>query len=329
MPRVAIVRRTKRFTKKKQQKQRPRRRVRPRANNGLKSVIATGVKSVLGVLPGSTFTAPLADFLFKSIGWTTSIYLTSPIADVSIYGLGGCFDIQPRTLGSGLPGYAELDNAPITSGLRLTTNLTDFRISHLRARLVTCGPASSSGFVYFGYEPFVRGDEPLSVPTITPAYVMNMAQSTKCKIGSSCSLRYYARFTDGLAYQFTGAETSVGRFVICYEDLSRTEFTEFTANDFQCQIELKGNVVARSVDPFSLQYVYTHVVDVLAKVGAFLFLPDSKPVTSGTHFSVKKLAADGFKCEKAENRCKWTYTSFTGVPPISPVESSFDRFGFD
>lgn len=50
----------------------------------------------------------------------------------------------------------------------------------------------------------------------------------------------------------------------------RNDYHSLMASDFQCVVDLKGTVVARSYDPFNDTTVYTHVTDLASNVSGVL-----------------------------------------------------------
>ncbi|VDP24808.1 unnamed protein product [Heligmosomoides polygyrus] len=124
--------------------------------------MALGIRSLLGVLPGSSITTPIADFFFKSLALDKMSSLVGKIltSTSKCYGAGATVELYPVSIAAGSPIGAVAKATATLADSRVWISRSPFvRISNLQVRLVpTTMQRAVSGSVAIGWIPYTTED---------------------------------------------------------------------------------------------------------------------------------------------------------------------------
>lgn len=166
------------------------------------------------LIPAAKIFSPIADFLFKSVGFTQAAITPSTVmATTYIYGMGAAFAV---------PLSAIIENSPIFARMHAGNKanlLTSFTHGQLLQIRVSLRPTCELSL-----------QDVLLVP--------NAVQGTGAR---TITVNYRAR---GMNYCCLPhpLSTEIGLVLVGYQDLSRNKGTDFDAEDFGAEIIISGTV---------------------------------------------------------------------------------------
>lgn len=212
--------------------------------------VATGVRTLLSVLPGSGISVPIADFLFHAFGYADSFSV--PTADntvdapvVRFTGVIGGVSVCPATL------ISATKLAVFDSNRNFGTRYMDGRIVKIRVDVVPSNVTSSrSGFWILAIQPFFTKEDAarysnVDTPNVGQHALVGCYKSVTGPASVPLSLSYSPRVHDGFAFSFSPIEIDKLAILIRYEQIDRVAYTEFTADQFACELTIRGTVETR------------------------------------------------------------------------------------
>lgn len=273
--------------------------------NPFTGLLVTGIRSIVAALPLSTFLSPITDMLMSAIGLTSKAVkarTTSVVQeDVSIYGLCGMVMISYVNI-LVRSSNASLDD---TKGARPYVN-TPYTDAKLTSMSVTVTPdnkqQSRSGRWGAVVIPFRDAKDQQTIQSdyapIPLSRLQQMAGSVSGPADKPLTVRFVPRAEDGLIYQFNPMNTYFCALVISYSENIRSNYHEFTAEDFGPDVSVKGQLRLRQPH-FGSPVVGFEDLTWSPNIPMGIYNDDSK--------SWQVFESKDFKCEKQSNgMCKVT-----------------------
>lgn len=190
------------------------RRVRTAPKPSLGRLIARGVRSVVSVLPGSTLTAPIVDFVLRGFGYgkVKIDKEQSVVSDLRVIGLyGGCeltyTSLLCNSRATVLNGYAE-------DGRRQALcNYDECRLIEVEIILTPSNKVSSrSGNVAMAFQPYFTSEYLAAAPDLAAINFETMRRFHLSVSGPSIAplkLRFRPRPQDGYCFNFQPVDQSI------------------------------------------------------------------------------------------------------------------------
>lgn len=221
--------------------------------NPFTGLIVTGIRSIIAALPLSTYLTPITDLLLSSIGLAPTATPTeksavTTIDGVSIYGLCGLVmikytNILVRTSSAAInmtKGSRSWVDSPYTDAKLVSVTVTATPDNKMQSR------SGRWGIVFL---PFRDAADQTTIQAdyrpLTLSQLQQMAGSVSGPADKPLQLRFMPRPEDGLIYQYNPMETWFGCVVIAYSENIRSNYHEFSADDFSPDISVKGTLKLR------------------------------------------------------------------------------------
>lgn len=218
-------------------------------------MIAAGVRTLLGVMPRSSITVPIADFVFRSLALSSNItvvhsHQSTASADAVCFGVGGTVQVYPVNICAatnlGAVSYATSGSYP---GRRIWMSRTPYvKVTNLRLTIVsTTLQRSQSGLLAVGWVPFTTdtAEEWYRNTTFIPSY-RDVTELPSHVVGKPLYLNCPLR---GFCAQPRSPNDALGRILLSYLDNARTSSSQLTAEDFSCEIQMLGVITLLLVIP--------------------------------------------------------------------------------
>lgn len=317
-------RRRKRSTNKRGRRMRPTPSI---STSTFGRAIATGVKTLISYLPGSTAIQPIADFILKAVGLSTSDPVNGFMFSVTYVGLGSKFLIGYSTL---IASTRECVLAGIneTHQQQLVCAWREVRLIEISITIASSGPIKErQGEWTLAFYPFYTSEEEENFTSDTEipdkTGITRVACATTSSAGQRLSLTYRPRVVDGFIYHFHDLKTKFGGVAIRFSDYSRANYGVFTSEKFSMERVVKGKLELRSMRPDSNDSVLSntnYVTNVL------------KPMKEDTIYLAQVLNTKNNKVYSVEgNRIRNTTNGTSvignfyenGVLISEPIESTF------
>lgn len=258
---------------KRGRKTKARKPPRPRPTKSTKrttfgGLIATGVRSLVSLLPGSAFLLPLYDMAFSSVAIDNkklstgfSLYNdgTNKISDdgIAIHGLSGTVVFNYASILVKAPGsvskiveYKDA-NRPGDIHPTLETSFLDARLIEL---VITAAPDSKSqyragrwGMVFIPFRADVDGQT--FTRNYVPMSLSSIQEMSGCVSGpsdKSLTLRFKPSVHDGRLNSYNMLDAPIGALLLCYDNDLRLKFHEFTTDEFAPYISIRGRMEMRT-----------------------------------------------------------------------------------
>lgn len=282
----------KRKSQKKSKALRRYRRPRAATQSGLGRVIASGVKSLVATIPvvGDTL-KNVADIAFKHFGFTTKdITLTKgssfSAVETKQLALVSRFWLTPATILAGSKGCIQVD-----MGRKIMSQYCEGKVRVVTIRVNPSGQlAKLQGDWHLSLQPFFSDDsdhEPGIASSWLPTEqgIHHSYLSTTGKASTPLQITYRPRIADGRAFMFQDLASAFAEVNIRYDCMTRSDYSEFSANDIGFDIKISGTVETRTTSTMpSNQYggylFATTVDDKLKDVAAFIANPAKKWIIS-------------------------------------------------
>jgi len=315
---------------KKQKRNRAKkrnRRVQPRVQRGpaaprLGELVATGVRKLISYLPGAPILDSIANVVFKGLG-VSDTYVSAGKSfngDVKFTGLMSHFVISPVNIMAGCPNFpAVIGKVGGVEGKSCV--ITQFQSVMVRDFWIKVIPTNRfsdrQGDWTLGVTPFYRGSSAKDFSAVldarNPVNVDRMPYSATGPATSPLLVRVRVKPWHGQTATNTEPASPVFGVLVHYNDYSRSAYTDFTANDFGCVIQLGGTVIC--TDPELGEDAVTSyedlVIDCGVKIGAMI-----KTKRGGMY-----LAAQGYTCKQSDDR---SYCQVQGTRTGRPQENDND-----
>lgn len=210
----------------------------------LGSLIVKGVNALMSAIPAAKIFAPITDFLFKSVGFTTAVITPGRFsATTLVYGLGAAF---------ALPLSSIIENTPIlakhhaSNKVELYTNFTHGQLLQVRVTVKPIGElAHRQGNLALAFIPYTTSESGsyygsnVDIPTLQD--VLLVPGAVQGSGTRALSVNYRARGLQfcNMPHPLT---TEIGLVLIGYHDLSRNKGSDFGAEDFGAEVIVSGAV---------------------------------------------------------------------------------------
>lgn len=206
-------------------------------------------RTLLSYLPGQTVVKPVADFVFRGLGLSSAKLDTTDgnVTDILV-SLTGCGALVRLYVSDLLSGSREV--VRYTSQQKIETTVSAVRLHVLRVCVINPTPSGTrQGQWCAAFVP--EQDEQTEIfpkERRLPMQFRDICQLPGAVIGpASRTLTVTHRFrpTSGDRCAFSlGPGQSFGWLVITFEDLNRETYHEFKPSEFQCSVELSGQMTA-------------------------------------------------------------------------------------
>lgn len=224
------------------------RRRRPTVNQRtpLASLIVKGVNAIISAIPAAKIFQPVTDFMFKSFGLSVAdvpVTAETVSASVAIYGMGAAFAV---------PLSAIIENSPILAKhhngnkVQLYTNFTHGQLLQIRVTVRPIGELSHrQGNVALAFIPYTTSesgryyDQNVDIPHLQDVLLVPGAVQGSGTRTLSVNYRNRGPQFSSLPHPL---ETEIGLVLVSYEDTSRTDGKDFSAEDFGAEIVISGAV---------------------------------------------------------------------------------------
>lgn len=238
---------SKRLPKKKST---PQRRIsQPTGSTGYGGLIARGVRTLLSVLPGSQLTTGIADFVFKSLGYSKvmSVRGSEVDAEFQATGLTALFHLALKDL-----LYESFTHGTRTAEAEWTTNYTSGRLLMVTIRVIPQSPTGQSrGQLALAFIPFRRDkdrtyyDNNAAGMRYDQVKVIPGAKSGRANRPLTVTFR--PRVRDGILFSSLDMLDEIGAVAIAFDQTNRNAYGAFGMDEFSCTVLVSG--VVRLVRP--------------------------------------------------------------------------------
>lgn len=240
-----------------QKKSNSRRRLsQPTGSTGYGGLIARGVRTLLSVLPGSQLTTGIADFVFKSLGYTKVVSVRGSEVDAEFQatGLTALFHLALKDV-----LYESFTHGTRTSEAEWTTNYTSGRLLALTVRVVPQAPTGQSrGQLALAFIPFRRDkdkayyDKNAAGMRYDQVKVIPGAKSGRANRPLTVTFR--PRVRDGILFTSLDMLDEIGAVAIAFDQTNRNSYGAFGMDEFSCTVLVSG--VVRLVRPNEVPQPY-------------------------------------------------------------------------
>lgn len=251
-----MPRRRTNFIKRKQNstKRRPRVQSTTGERNPLRSLIVTGVRTLVSSLPLSTVLLPIVDMVFSAIGFSNA----TPTFDAA-KGLYTLKEVQVYGLSSIIfPTYVNiLARTPqaarnVSKGPRIwvDTPFNDAKLVHFKALALPDNQRSKrSGKWSMAFIPFRNVNDLREIAAnyqpLDQRQVQSLPNSVTSNADRPLKLNFRPKPEDGYVYQYNRCDQPFGALVIAYSEEVRATYSMFTAEDFAPNVQFSGSLRLR------------------------------------------------------------------------------------
>lgn len=245
----------------------PKRKRQSPTSTGFGGLLAHGVRTLLSVLPGSALTVGIADFVFKSLGYSTK----SPIlnsdqtvtATFQATGLTALFHIALK----------DILFQSFTHGVRLNaaewaTNYSAGRLRSLCVKIIPQTPqAEKRGLLAMAFIPFRTDEEAIwynDKSRIQGMLFEQVKMIPGAKSGPASrplTINYRPKPSDGRLNYDLGMLDEIGAITIGFDQTNRTVYNAFSQDDFSCTVVISGTVLLQRPQEVPYQLKYGRKID--------------------------------------------------------------------
>lgn len=260
---------------------------RTRPATSLGTVMTSAVRSLIGLIPGSSALKVIADFGYKMLMTAKTIEDGVMKAEGNVYGLSTCL----------YPSLAVcLRDSPILTraGKELNTNFLDGK---LRSFTVTVEPTNvmgkRSGNWALLFTPYRNtGDHDKykeEMKSVVPGIpeLMRHPGVVADRADRPLTLTFRPRVEDGVIGLYLPLASAFGMICVAYQEENRDSWNEFSAEEFSCRVRMSATAALRSATIASSTAKVSTVLDatgVSTKEAAVLSADGSSKVYSYTDY---------------------------------------------
>lgn len=270
------------------------------------------MNTLLSVVPGAAIFRPVADFAFKSLGFSKLLDVQgdSITASTYVFGSSAAFFVPLTTLIQDSPTMIRANRTDNLAQKDIITTFTHGKLLQIRVTARPIGQlAYRQGQWALAYLPFSTLEsetfynENTTIPTLRDVLAIPGAVQSSGTRQLTTNYRPRRATFDSMVHPLT---TNIGLVMICYEDLSRNKGSEFGPEDFGAEIIIHGTVQLFTPMPHAGWAQYDcRVTDKLAQFSIRVnqhTLRDARMVPSGdalsvtgtkVHFKCTSVIADG------------------------------------
>lgn len=215
----------------------------------MKSVVASGIKTLVGLMPLGTALAPVADFIFKSIGWTkasitspgsSSLKLASAV-DSNFFGVTAGMLVNHGALICG----SKLATPIVTTGDIRTGVSFPFVNMRVLEMVITVLPSTKrenqQGEVTVAFLPWNQAAEPSNTPPLpTFVEVSLLPGAVTGPASSTITLAWKPDPANMMVSRFNPPRAKLGIILVAFQNMDRDEYVEMKASEFGPQINISG-----------------------------------------------------------------------------------------
>lgn len=283
------------------------------------SAVATGARTLISCVPGSSFILPAVDFVFKELGLTTAALTAKQLvkAETHIVGMQAWLSLPVASL------MTNSNNVIMLEGFKSHTKsfskaimckYTAVMIKRLAIIISPSGDTSKrAGTLHVGFNPHLHAGiqgNPNALPDVETIRACRVSASGPAT--RAVELIYHSNIMDA-TLELKSPSDQFGEIVIYYDCMNRDSFSSFKPSEFSCQIELRASITesqalgdlvvnyADAAKDTSSAFVHSaSIIDRLSTIGMSIKSPDSK--------SAYLLSSTGFKCQPSADLTKCIVT---------------------
>lgn len=236
---------------------RPRRQRRQRQNPTLGSLIMRGVNALMSVTPAANILRPVADFAFKTFGFSSSKITSTVIGgeikfsgSAVIYGLGAMVSVPLSTIIENCPTVVRAHSTDTDTTKNRLSLISAFSHGQLLQIRITARPigqlSTRQGDIALCFIPYTTESsadyykDNAQIPKLQD--VLAVPGAVQGPGSRTLTVNYRARgATDYCARPHT-LETEIGVFMIAFQDLSRNKGNDFGPEDFGVEVIISGAI---------------------------------------------------------------------------------------
>lgn len=244
-----------------------------RVSRGWGNFVASGVRTILGLLPGGKTMQHLFDFAWKPTVMTSDIVHSAGQYSGTglIVGLSSSTSFTVASLVANSQ-YGSIVDASGVRSVRIPFH--DGKIASISISASPTNVASKrSGEWVIGFCPFRTENDVGMFSSRVPDFddVLRWPGSVSGPADKILNLRYVPRVYDGRIFGFLKLSETVGCSVVAYRDPNRTTYDNFTSGDFSATIKASARVFLRAQYPTSNATEYKdEITDELKNVKALI-----------------------------------------------------------
>lgn len=308
----------------------PRQRAEPRS--GWSSIVPFA-RTLLSYLPGQAVIKPVSDFVFRGLGLSATQLDAQPNSsgvsaitngDLNITGCGCLIRLYVSDLLSG-----SRECIRYSSRQQIETTVSDVRLHFVRCKVINPTPSGTrQGQWCAAFIPERSKWDVFVKERRVPMQYRDVCQLPGATIGPATQplvlTHRFRRNSGDVSALSLGAGESFGWLIVTFEDLNRESYHEFTPSQFQCSVELSGQMMAFHSFGNNLVSTFSDTVqDYLASSSEF--------------YHVRSTVDNSFyRVEVSTKTKKGTGYTFTGTatvagaptPTPKPDPKVSDRFDF-
>lgn len=245
---------------------------------GFGSLVAKGIRTLLSTLPGSTLTVGIADFVFKSLGYTESFQVSED----------GAFTAQMKVTALTANFHIALKDVlfdSYTHGTKLntttwTSNYQSGRLISLQVKIVPETPyGERRGVLGAAFIPFRTEEENTWYDSNAAGVLIEQLKripgAKTGPAGRTITLNFRPKATDGRLHFDMPLKAEIGAVVISFDQTSRDAYSMFTADQFSAMVYISGAVKLQRPQEEPNQIAYARKIDdKLASKVAFIKRPN-------------------------------------------------------
>lgn len=294
------------------------------------SAVATGARTLISCVPGSSFILPAVDFVFKELGLTTAALTNQQLvkAETHVVGLQAWISLPVASLMTNSTSVIMLEgfkNHTQSFSKAIMCKYTAVMVKRLVIVVAPNGETSNrAGTLHVGFSPYLEArinHNPNALPDIETVRACRV--STSGPATRAVELVYNSNIMDS-TLEMKSPSDQFGEVIIYYDHMNRDNYSSFKPSEFSCQIELRASITETqalgdlvvnyndSTKDTTSSFVHSAVIkDKLSSVGMSIKSPDSK--------SVFLLSKQGFTCKPSADLTKCIVTG--AVLPARALES--------
>lgn len=230
-------------------------------STGYGGLIARGVRTLLSVLPGSTLTTGIADFVFKSLGYTSSLEgnLNKFAADIKVTALTANFHIAAKDI--------LFDSYTHGCKTDLVTWASNYQAGRVRSVTIKVVPETPMGEVRgilgLAFIPFRNQEENTWYDSHNAGVLIEQLKripgAKTGPAGKPLSITFRPGPSDGDLNFDVRLAREIGAVLIAFDQTSRDAYGMFTADQFSAMVYVSGIIELRrpQEEPYTIKYTRT------------------------------------------------------------------------
>lgn len=221
------------------------------------SSVVKVVRSILSYLPGQTAIQPLADIIFKGLGYSSAVTVTLSEdgeknfnAAVNVVGLMSSTLIRSRDLVAFASNSIRAEQNEVYKGASFSTKIDIIHVLNLEVSLRNTSPVGTKTGNWAAWLKLIKHDKQSGDPhPYTYKDLSEMSFATVATAREDIVLRVPKFHPHWKCGRELLLEDVIAILYIGFEDLNREKYADFSASDFSCSGTISSNFVVLAEHP--------------------------------------------------------------------------------